>query len=215
MQADMSRLNTVAHNMANTTTTGYKRVFALSEGESAAPVIADPRQGALSHTGVDLNLAIEGNGFFLVSADGQDYVSRGGALRLDSRGRLVLAQSGLPIQGEGGEIFLQPGAFQVDGNGAITQGGSRVAQLRLVQAGKNARLEAAGNGLYRLKGGAAAPQEVEPGQVRQGYLEMSNVNSTREMVELMETTRHFESAQKAVQGMDAVWDKALSTLGQF
>lgn len=217
MQADMNRLNTVAHNVANTSTAGFKRTFPLAMVDgTAATMMVDQRQGALSRTGADLNLAIEGSGYFMASADGQDYLTRGGALRLDSRGRLVLAQSGVPVLGEGGEIFLKPGAFRVETSGAIFQDDSKVAQLKLVLPAKDALLEAAGNGLYRFTGALAGPEEKgEAPLVRQGYLEMSNVNSTREMVELMEATRHFESVQKAVQGMDAVWDKALRTLGEF
>ncbi|OHX12074.1 hypothetical protein BI347_00130 [Chromobacterium sphagni] len=214
MQADMSRVNTVAHNIANSNTAGFKRMFTLGDGQAGS--LVDQRQGALSRTGSDLDLAIEGNGFFTVADNGGSYVSRGGAMRLDSRGRLVLAQSGLPLSGDGGEIFLRPGVFRVDDGGQVFQGDDRVAQIKLTYPAKDARLEAAGNGLYRLQGALADPKDAGgAGRVRQGYLEMSNVNSTREMVELMEATRHFESVQKAVQGMDAVWDKALRTLGEF
>ena len=216
MQMDMNRVNTVAQNIANTATPGFKRVFALNAGDSQAGMLVDQRQGSVNRTGSELDLAIEGNGFFSVSDNGQSYVSRGGSLKLDSRGRLVLSQSGLPLAGDSGEIFLRPGAFRVDDTGQVFQGEERVAQIQLVYPARDARLEAAGNGLYRVQGAFGDAKDLGgPGRFRQGYLEMSNVNSTREMVELMEATRHFESVQKAVQGMDAVWDKSLRTLGEF
>ncbi|MCS3806409.1 flagellar basal body rod protein FlgG [Chromobacterium alkanivorans] len=215
MQADMNRVNTVAHNIANSNTAGYKRLFTLG-GEVQAGALADARQGAMHRTGSDLDLAIEGPGYFSALDNGGAYVSRGGGLRLDSRGRLVLAQSGMPLEGEQGEIFLQPGAFRVADDGQVFQKELAVARIKLVYPAKDARLEAAGNGLYRVSGAMAEPRDLGgPGRLRQGFLEMSNVNSTREMVELMEATRHFESVQKAVQGMDAVWDKALRSLGEF
>ncbi|POZ63759.1 hypothetical protein C2I19_01520 [Chromobacterium alticapitis] len=215
MQADVNRANTVAQNIANSNTAGYKRLFALGDAAQGG-AMADTRQGAMSRTGSDLDLAIEGAGYFSAQDPGGGYVSRGGALRQDSRGRLVLAQSGLPLDGEQGEIFLRPGAFRVDEAGQVFQGERVVARIKLVYPAKDARLEAAGNGLYRLRGALADPKDLGgAGRIRQGFLEMSNVNSTREMVELMEATRHLESVQKAVQGMDAVWDKALRTMGEF
>ncbi|QND84815.1 flagellar hook-basal body protein [Chromobacterium vaccinii] len=215
MQADVNRVNTVAHNMANSNTAGFKRQFTLGGDLQSGP-LADTRQGALSRTGSDMDLAIEGAGYFSASENGNSYVSRGGALRLDSRGRLVLTQSGLPLEGEQGEIFLKPGAFRVDDRGQVFQGEQNVARIKLVYPAKDALLEATGNGLYRVRGAMADPKDLGgAGRLRQGFLEMSNVNSTREMVEMMEATRHFESVQKAVQGMDAVWDKALKTLGEF
>lgn len=215
MQADINRVNTVSHNIANSNTAGFKRMFTLA-GDAQAGAMTDIRQGAVNRTGSDLDLAIEGAGYFFTTDSGSSYVSRGGSLRLDSRGRLVLAQSGLPLMGEQGEIFLQPGSFRVDESGQVFQKEQRVARIRLVYPAKDARLEAAGSGLYRVNGAMAEPRDLGgEGKLRQGFLEMSNVNSTREMVELMEATRHFESVQKAVQGMDAVWDKALRSMGEF
>jgi flagellar basal body rod protein FlgG len=217
MQMDISHLNTVAQNMANTSTTGFKRVFSLgSSSGDASAVMVDPRQGALKRTGSDLDLALEGPAFLSVLNRGEEWVSHGGALRLDARGRLLLSQSGLPLQGDAGDIFLQAGSFRVAENGDIYQGEQRVAHLKLIQPAKGARLEAAGNGLYRLRGEGHLPGRTDDlTQVRQGFLEMSNVNSTLEMVELMQLTRHFESVQKAVQGVDAIWDKAIRTLGEY
>ncbi|UJB31874.1 flagellar hook-basal body complex protein [Chromobacterium sp. Beijing] len=103
MQADMNRVNTVAHNIANSNTTGYKRLFTLG-GDVQAGALADGRQGAMSRTGSDLDLAIEGPGYFSAQDNGGAYLSRGGALRLDSRGRLVLAQSGMPLEGSRGDL---------------------------------------------------------------------------------------------------------------
>ncbi|GGY28784.1 flagellar hook-basal body protein [Paludibacterium paludis] len=212
MNADMARLGGVAHNMANATTPGYKKVFALPPEVTRGGTV-DRRSGVLSRTGDEFHLAIDGDGFFVAGGDGEPMVTRGGAMKLDSRGRLLFAQSGRPVRGEGGDIFLAPGAFTVTAAGEVTQGGVPVARLRLVSTKGRTALDAMGEGLYRMSGVDSA--EPAGGHVRQGYLEMSNVNSAREMVELMEATRHFESVQRAVTGLDAVWEKSLKTLGEF
>lgn len=223
MNHDIARLNAVAHNLANVSTTGFKRVMpdvfftqALQRAESAQRqfLVSDARQGALSPSGSYFDLAIEGDAYFeLAGPNGETHLTRGGSFALDNRGRLVSAQSGLPLLGEGGEIFLQPGVFQVDRTGKLTQNNQVLSYIKLVYPGKDALLEPLGEGLYQLARGALEP--TGEARLRQGFLEASNVNSAKEMVVLIETMRHFESMQKMVQGMDAMWEKTLNKLGEF
>ncbi len=70
-----------------------------------------------------------------------------------------------------------------------------------------------GSGLYAA--GSAAPDPAGAGRVRQGFLEGSNVNSTREMVRMIETVRQFEAGQKIIQAYDEMLDRALGKLGEF
>lgn len=229
MNGDLSRLNAVAQNLANVSTTGFKRVLPNTaangfestlqqiDGNPQRPMpamLVDSRQGALSRTGSYLDLAIEGNAYFELAAEsGEIRLSRGGAFALDSRGRLVSAQSGLPLQGDGGEIFLQPGPFQVEGDGKITQNNQVIGRVKLAFPQKGALIEPLGEGLYQLSGGSL--DREGKARLRQGFQEASNVNSAQEMVTLIETTRHFESMQKIVQGRDAMLEKTLRSLGEF
>ncbi|MDF0606917.1 flagellar hook-basal body protein [Neisseriaceae bacterium TC5R-5] len=215
MAVDMQRLNTLSQNLANVATPGYKRQFSLGLADpSAVKSELDLQQGVLSRTGKELDIAIAGSGFLPVGQPEQPLFSRAGSLRLDERGRLLHALSGLPLLAEGGEIFLEPGAFKIDEQGVISQRDKVIGQLKLFQPNEQATVQAQGNGLYRINGEARSEAGVQVA-LRQGYLEKSNVNSSREMVELMELVRHFESVQKSVQGMDAMWDKTLRSLGEF
>jgi flagellar basal body rod protein FlgG len=225
MHSDLARLNTVAHNLANVSTIGFKRVMpnpglgfeqSLQQADSLqqTPMVVDSRQGALSPTGSYFDMAIEGDAYFQVAGpNNQIWLSRGGAFALDSRGRLVAVQSGLPLLGEGGEIFLRAEPFHVDSTGRLTQNNQVLSRIKLVFPTAGAHIEPQGEGLYQLSRGTL---EYEgKAQVRQGFQEASNVNSAKEMVTLIETTRHFESMQKVVHGVDALWEKALRSLGEF
>ncbi|RAS15083.1 flagellar basal-body rod protein FlgF/flagellar basal-body rod protein FlgG [Microvirgula sp. AG722] len=213
MRADMDRVGAIAHNVANVSTAGFKRVFSMAGGPGEPLLQPDRRQGALSRTGSPLDVAMEGRGFLAV--EGQPLLSRGGMLRRDDQGRLVFAGSGLPVAGEEGALLLQAGAFRIDASGALFQGERRVGRLRQVQPAPDTRLEAVGNGLYRFHGGVDEVGHEGQGRFRQGFLEMSNVNASTEMVALVATTRHFESLQKVLHGLDALHDRTLRTLGEF
>lgn len=226
MSGDLARLNAVSHNLSNVSTTGFKRVLPTgvsfeqtlqhSDGEqrSMSTLMVDSRQGALSRTGSHFDLAIEGNAYFeLAASNGETLLSRGGAFELDSRGRLVATQSGLPLLGDGGEIFLQAGAFQIEGDGKVTQNNQTIARVKLAFPSQGSRIEPLGEGLYQLSYGSL--DQDGKARLRQGFQEASNVNSATEMVTLIETTRHFESMQKIVHGVDTMWEKTLRTLGEF
>ena len=213
MRADVDRVGAIAHNMANVSTAGFKRVFSMAADSRGPWQQPDPRQGTLNRTGSSLDVAMEGNGFLVV--DGKPLLSRGGALQRDSQGRLVFAGSGQPVAGEDGELLLQAGAFRIDASGELIQGARRIGRLRRVLPAPETRLEAVGDGLYRFHGSVDDVSHDGQGRFRQGFLEMSNVNAGAEMVALMTTTRHFESLQKALHGLDALHERTLRTLGEF
>lgn len=227
MQDDLGRLNAVAHNLANVSTSGFKRVLPneASRFETAwqqqadgisgtGGMMIDTRQGPLSYTGSYLDLAIEGPAYFeLMAPNGQTVLSRGGVFERDARGRLVAVQSGWPLLADGGEVFAPPGAFQIDADGQIRQENRLLGRLKLAYPSTDARISAQGEGVYQLVSGGFEPEGHA--RIRQGFQEASNVNSAKEMVTLIETTRHFESMQKVVHGVDAMWEKTLRSLGEF
>jgi flagellar basal-body rod protein FlgG len=136
---------------------------------------------------------------------------------VEARGRLVTAQ-GYPVMGTSGEIILNLADPVVGVTGAISSGTSSadaapLAQLKVVEFDDGAQLEHLGDGLY-----AAGPemhilneQEI---QVRQGFLENSNVSSSYEMTGLVQVMRHFESMQKIAQGYDEMLSTAIRKLGE-
>ena len=237
MQGDMARLEQVAMNLANTLTPGYKRGItsqaavggsfasqlgalenASAEGTPVAPVrldsVTDSRIGTLKFTGQSLDVALAGKGYFEVMTDSGPAYTRNGSFHLDARGRLV-NDKGLAVMGTGGEITLGAGAAVIDANGTIRTSAAgdavTLARLKVLEFDGAGALTRLGEGLF-----APAPgmKQVEESQVRQGYLENSNVNSTHEMTQLIQSMRHFETMQKVVQGYDEMLGAAIRKLGE-
>ena len=230
MQVDQQRLATIAHNVANAATPGFKRsvlradafasamqAAALQTGEgtvdnTVASTALDLREGALRLTSAPLDIAVQGEGFIELSSTEGRLVSRGGSLRLDESGRLVTAQ-GHPVLGLKGEIRIAaaPSAVSIDAAGKVHVNGQEQDQIRRVRFESTATLVPVEPGVYSAAGATEAPGDVA---LRSGYLEASNVNSAREMVQLMETARHYESMQRAIQAYDDVLGHTLRKLGE-
>lgn len=202
------------------------RTVADGVGPSRAPLTSllvqtDTRPGSLRSTGQAFDVAIAGPGFFEVATPQGPAYTRQGDFRLDGQGRLVTAL-GHPVMGRGGEIYPGTAQPRIDAAGNFlpaegTSGpGSAIplAQLRIVQPDGADRMAHAGDGLMRAEGAVALVPDAEV-QVRQGYLENSNVSSMQEMVQLVQTMRHFESMQKVALGYDEMTGQAIRKLGEL
>lgn len=239
MQGDMARLDQVGMNLANALTPGYKRGIAVqgpigasfaaylgaatgaTNAEAAVPtlrsqVTSDARPGTLKLTGQSLDVALVGNGYFEVMTESGPAYTRSGSFRLDGQGKLVTAQ-GHAVMGNSGEIVLKTASPTIDASGAIHASTSPDTQplgrLRIVEFEAGTRLERLGDNLVAGNAGVK-PLAEEAIQVRQGFLENSNVSSTYEMTTLIQTMRHFESMQKVVQSYDDMLGNAIRKLGE-
>jgi flagellar basal-body rod protein FlgF len=187
-----------------------------SAGVLPPPAALDLRAGTVRWTGAALDIAIEGEGFIeLVSAQGRR-VSRGGSLQLDASGRLVTAQ-GWAVLGRKGEIQVAApaSAVSIDGAGVVRVNGQEHDQIQRVRFESATALVTVEPGVYdAAQAVPAADAQGQDVRLRSGYLEASNVNTAREMVQLMETTRHYESMQRALQAHDEMLERALRTLGE-
>lgn len=234
---DMQELRTVAQNLANVSTNGYKRevihttIFQrvldetaldqpiagggrINSGSPALGVVRDMQQGAFEYSGNAFEIALQGDGFLSVSTAAGSRLTRKGELKIDEQGRLALV-SGEPVLGEGGEIFLGNSPFTIGGDGVVTQDGVALDRLNL-RTFRDARLlNYQGEGLYAMPADLASAEERFTGKVMQGYVETSNVKSTDEMVRLVEITRRFETSQKVLSGYDGMLDKAINVLGDL
>lgn len=228
MYQDMARLQSISHNLANVSTGGFKREILIGsnfaqvmDGVSNASLnrIAIPRrvldmtQGALRVTSNPLDLAIEGEGFFELETPNGPRYTRSGSFRLDATGQLV-NEAGFSLRGLSGRVLLNSATPVIDKQGNIFEKDEWAGALRTVSFLDTQGLVYEGNGLFRSDEQPLESNLAEV-RIRQGHLEASNVNSPQEMVRLIEVTRHFESMQKIVQGMDDLTGKTLSTLGQF
>lgn len=239
MQGDMTRVEQIGMNLANALTPGYKRGVAVQAPVGAsfaahlagAPGVAagqtstaatqtvslrsDSRAGTLKATGQPLDVALAGKGYFEVVTDSGPAYTRQGSFRLDGSGRLVTAQ-GYPVMGQAGEIVLPTATPLITTSGAVVSPGSSeeapIAQLKIVEFDKASQQERIGEGLLSAGEGMTLVSAKDV-QVRQGYIENSNVASTYEMTQLIQAMRHFETMHKVAQGYDDMLGTAIRKLG--
>ena len=225
-------LDIVANNIANADTTGFKvEQLLLGEevGERARNAFVRPGvsfvmdsgvgrdygQGALAQTGRTLDFAIEGEGAFFELKDGVGAAyTRDGAFTLDPEGRLT-TQGGAAVQGDGGDIILNPalGAVAVAADGTISQNGQLTGRLSVVRFDTLAVLEKGGDGLYR-NASNATPTAANDVQIRQAMLEGSNVNPILEITNLIEIQRAYESVTKMIENTNDLSRRAVERLGR-
>lgn len=218
MIARQRDLDVIANNLANASVNGYRpdstfyevwrRVGEKARGAAGAREAAvnsevqvpslytSTQPGAIVLTGAPLDLAIEGDGWFVVQAKAGERYTRGGSLRLASNGTLV-TPDGTPVLGESGPITLPQGRVEVGADGRIEVEGAQVGTLRLARAGEGDLVKEGAN-LYRLRPGASVQPAEGDVIVRQGSLEAPAVNPVEELVRLVAAQRAFEQHAKTV-----------------
>lgn len=251
MLAQQLNVDTISHNLANVNTIGFKRSrvefedlfyetirpagtttvlgttlpLGLEVGHGVRPVATQRifSGGSLQRTDQPLDLAIQGDGFFMVDlGDGKIGYTRNGAFHLDAEGRIVTSQ-GYPLLAAGGsgEIRIPAGStdISIGSNGQITvmePGNSAptdVAQIGLANFTNPAGLSARGETIFEPTPASGEPQMANPGEqglgtIAQGTLEMANVSVVEEMVNLIVAQRAYEINTKAVQSADEMLAQA-------
>ena len=215
------RLDSTSRNIANVNTAGFKAEWVrfleggverkAAQGPTAT---IDYSQGALQKTGNVLDLAIEGDGFFtLQGKDGIAY-TRDGRATLNEEGELV-SLSGEYFLGKGGKITISGDDIQVCANGSVLVDGNEVDTLKIAGFQNPSALVQLNARLYINNDDAAGMREEEKPQVRSGFMELSNVQIVREMVEMINIQRTFESYQKAIQTIDEQNEASTSRIGRL
>jgi len=246
MQSQQTNIDVVANNLANVNTTGFKKSRAdfqdlmyqnlkttgspstnttqvptgiqIGLGTRLAAVTKLFTSGDFTQTGNDLDMAIEGDGFFQIQMpDGTTAYSRAGAFKKDSTGRIVTSD-GYPLLPE---IVIPTNATKIsignDGTVSVTQAGqtapTNVGNIQLAQFANPAGLAAQGKNLFLQTDASGNATTGTPGQtgigtITQGFLEMSNVNVASEMVNMIVGQRAYEINSKAVQASDEMLQTA-------
>jgi len=173
-------------------------------------------QGELEETGRELDFALTGGGFFEVEVDGEVRYTRNGRFFLDEEGFLVDTEGNM-VQGEDGPINLSLDETEgqetvVEQDGSIYVGGEQVDQLQVVAFDEEAELVKEGDNLYEAEE-APLEEPVEATRVWQGFIENSNVDLAREMVDMLEARNGFETAQRVMITQDAILETAANELG--
>ena len=186
----------------------------LGLGVELNEVFTDFEQGSLKQTSSRSDMALEGQGFFVVETPAGERYTRNGNFIIGVEGYL-LTKEGYPVLGEGGRIFLQDMEFTVNKDGEIyarpmgddEATSTLVDRLRLVTFENPRYITKQGSSLYKdtpVSGPAVAAEGPERPVVTQGFVEASNVNVVNEMVRMIEINRAYEAGQKTVQSEDAM-----------
>ena len=229
MAAQQERIDGVANDLANTSTTGYKHVrigfrdlLYSAQGNGAGPTVMagsgsaaeligrNQGQGPMQDTGQPLDVAIQGPGWLQVKrADGSLALTRDGTLRLDAEGRLTTKDGLLvqpPIKIPAG---TSPQDISIAADGTVRVGDAApLGRIKLVTVPAPDGLQALGGSLFSATAASGAVTDATDATLTQGKLEGSNVDIGDAMVEMIDAQRSFQLASKAIQMQDQMLEIA-------
>jgi len=217
----MEQQASVANNMANVSTPGFRaqvnsfRAVPVVVGEEAQTRAfvaattpgADFSHGPMTETGRALDVAVKGDGWFVVQTPGGgEAYTRVGNLQVGADGQLM-TMGARPVVGEGGALVVPPGStVQITANGTITARGAgdpltgvgEVGRLKLVNP-PTADLVRGEDGLFRMRDGLPPAEADAAVTLAGGVVEGSNVNAVEAMVAMIAQARSFEMHMKSMQ----------------
>ena len=210
----MREMQVIANNIANANTTGFRQegvIFSeyVTEGDGLSGVaMAAARvrntsyvQGTLEQTGGTFDVAIEGDGFFLVQAPGGQRLTRAGAFSPSAEGTLV-TPDGYPVLDAGGApIFVPPNSddLAIARDGTLSSGGRPIGQIGVVQPLEQLQMVREGGVMFRADEGI---EPVENPRVMQGFVEASNVDPILQVARMVEVQRAYELGQSFMERED-------------
>jgi len=205
----------------------------LGTGVELNEVFTDFEQGSLQRTENNFDLALDGKGFFTVMTERGERFSRDGSFTLNQDGVLV-THNGNPVMGENGIIKIQQNNFMVNERGEVIVNGDLSAdprdvvsmsgnnwsnpvvidKLKIVDFDNIREIKKEGDSMYRETEFSGPP--IPPGELKvvQGFLEKSNINIVREMVDMIEVQRSYEANQKTVTSHDQALGKLINEVAR-
>jgi flagellar basal-body rod protein FlgF len=227
MRIRLDDLDRLAADLANTETAGYKTERTSTEVAERAFQTAldaaidvtrgggktDFRPGTVTSTGRDLDVAIEGKGFFEIQTPAGLRYTRGGNFVRETDGRLITAD-GHAVMGTAGEIKLPVGPLTVMSDGNIRVGQAIVAKLKVMEFANDADATRETGTRFRAAEGAA-PTESISARLFGGMLEHSNASVIERIATMTEVMRSFEGLQKGISViMNEIDGRAIAELGK-
>ena len=220
-------MQAVAHNIANSDTTGFRRegmVFSEfvvgGRGAEASLSMArgntrqtSPGQGALAQTGGSFDLAIEGEGYFQLETPQGPRLTRAGAFTPNAAGELVNPDGHRLLDAGGAPVFVPPdgGTVAVARDGTLSVDGAPRARIGLVRPADPTAMTRAAGTLFAVDG---ALEPVAGPTIVQGFLEDANVEPLQEMARMIEVQRAYERGQRLLGDEDKRIRNVISTLGR-
>jgi flagellar basal-body rod protein FlgF len=220
----MREMGVVANNIANASTTGFRRegvvfseyVAALGQDPSLSMAHASGRhvdlsQATLAQTGGSFDFAIQGEGFFLIETPQGERLTRAGSFTPNAEGELVTPDGHRLLDAGGAPVFVPPDAkVALARDGTLSANGAPVAQIGLWRPVDPLALRHQSGTLF--DGGEVEP--VETATVLQGMLEESNVQPVSEIARMIEVQRAYELGQKFLDAEDERVRGVIQALGR-
>ncbi len=224
-------LDLIANNVANVDTAGFKSQVLLVKEQKLAPAAAtefrrpdqpisfvlddgnlyDFRPGQMVTTGNDLDVAVEGKGWFAVETRAGERYTRNGSFAIGPDGTLQ-SRDGNPILTDSGPLVLQPteSKISIAADGTISTNQGVRGKLKIVEFASPGDLKKAGETLFEGQN----PQPATFPRVTQGQIEKSNVRSVVEISRLIEVSRSYQRVSSWMNDVDDLRRNAIATLGQ-
>ncbi len=230
-------------NLANINTVGFKPVLAgtmfrdavrqedglmnmssdtllerLGGGVLSAPTMIDFTQGPLKDTGNPLELAIKGDGFFVVGDASNPALTRDGRFTLNADGMLVMSANGTPVLSTSDstiEIDLANGPIDIDAQGVLYQAGTEIAQIQIADVADRSILKKQGYGQFVSKFGNPLSLISATGQIRQGMVEGSSVNEIDALMKITAASRAAQGNISMIDMQNKLNERAINTFGRI
>ncbi len=224
----MRWLDVISNNLANINNYGFKKEdvnfeslfrdrlqMSLGKGVNfnrISQTSTDFSQGSLIKTDRSLDLAIKGKGFFKVAGENGFYYIRNGSFELQPDGSLVTS-SGHQLVGQNGPISLSSSSVRIEQDGIIWGENGREDQVTIYDVANLSALKKKGDNLWKLED-QAQDNPITEDNIRQGYLEESNLNPMKEMTNLIKCKRIFQAYQKNLEAYGKIAEK-VNQIGQL
>lgn len=236
MMTQRRKMEVITNNIVNAETTGYKKEMLVSQsfddvmlrkindtgersreigpynfGVQSDQIYLSFDSGSFEESGVQTDLAIVGDAFFAVQTPNGERYTRSSTFTVDSEGYLI-NPDGYYLLGQNGLLLVGTGKFSIDEKGTIAlEDGTVVDTLRLVSFEDNSVLRKQGDSLYQAPEGTAL--QNDDALLKQGFIENSNVEIAREMVDMITVYRCYEANQKILTMIDEIAGKAVNEIG--
>jgi len=227
--ADYQSMDAIANNLANVSTPGYKREtplfqeyveqFAPAEGETGQQAVSfvqqmgsfrDLSEGHFDLTGAPFDVALNGQGYFVIQTANGPLYTRNGHFTLDGSGRIV-NDNGDPVQGTGGDISVSAndGDIHIASDGTVSGTNGQIGQLNIVDFPNDRALVKEGDSLYST---TQAPQSAADATVQQGAVEVANVRPVIEISNMIEVMRSYQSTMNMTQTLSDLQRQTIDKL---
>jgi len=206
----------LSNNLANASTRGFKAETAFARIMNDAMAVTDTSidlgQGNLTETYNPLDLAVQGDGFFVTQTPGGERLVRNGSFHLDAERRLV-DERGNPVLGDEGPLVLPLGMVEIEESGLVKVNGKPIQSLRLESVPDGTQLEHEGGTQFVPPAGRAAIAAGDR-RIKQGFVEESNVNPMLAMTDMLDVLHRYGAAQKTLTTIDSVRGIAVTDLAK-